>query len=357
MRLFILFFLLIASIEAVSDYYKILELSKDASDRDIKSAYRRLSKMYHPDKNSSPEAHEKFIEIGEAYEVLSDPEKKSNYDTHGDPNGQPNMQFGDIFNQFFGGGGFGGQANRGVRKGDNTQASLLVALGDFYTGKEIEFDLEMLNICDTCEGSGSKDKQKHTCNKCNGRGIIQMKRQLAPGMYQTFNAHCDECGGKGQKITNKCSACGGQGVKPTSRHYSIYVSPGFPRDGNQLLEGEGDQNPDWVPGDLIINIKEDFKRSGGYRRIGNNLYRTEVLSFKESIYGNWKRDVPYFDSYENNITLERAKGVVTMDGEVEVVKGKGMPVFHEDDHHGDLFIEYRVIFPGGANLADLRDEL
>lgn len=343
------------------DYYSILELSKDADDKQIKLSYRQLSKKYHPDKNSSPEAHEKFIEIGEAYEVLSDPDKRAKYDQYGDPNGpqQDDMDLGDIFNQFFGGfgGGFGGGGarQRGKRRGDNTKANMHLSLYDFYNGKDVDFDVDMLNICSACEGTGSEDKSKHQCDRCNGSGFLKMQRQLAPGMIQTFNTHCDKCNGKGTTIKHHCKECGGQGTERVSRHYNVYVPSGAPRDSHQVLEGEGDQNPDWIPGDLILTFREEFASSWGYRRIGNNLYRTEVLTLKEAAHGGWKRHIPFFDSIDHEITIQRTKGDVVLNGEVEIIPHKGMPIAGEDDHFGDLFIDYKVIIPGPS--AHSKDEL
>lgn len=350
--------LLLVTLVYGKDYYEILGLSKDADEKQIKLAYRQLSKKYHPDKNPSPEAHEKFIEIGEAYEVLSDSDKKSKYDKYGDPNGpqQDDMDLGDIFNQFFGGfGGGGGARQRGKRKGDNTKAGLMLSLFDFYNGKDVDFDVDMLNICNECEGTGSADKSKHQCDRCHGLGFLKMQRQLAPGMIQTFNTHCDKCHGKGTTIKHHCKSCGGQGTVRESRHYNVYVPPGAPRDSSHVLEGEGDQNPDWIPGDLILNFKEDLASSWGYRRIGSNLYRTEVLTAKEALNGGWKRSIAFFDSIDHEIVIQRPKGSVVLNGEVETIRDKGMPILGEDDHFGNLYIDYKIINPESSSR--LTDEL
>lgn len=339
------------------DFYDILDVPKGADEKQIKLSYRQLSKKYHPDKNPSPEAHEKFIEIGEAYEVLSDPDKKAKYDKYGDANGpqQEDVDFGDIFNQFFGGGFGGGGRQKGKRRGDNTQANLHLSLHDFYNGKDLDFDVDMLNICDACEGSGSQDKARHQCDRCHGQGFIQMQRQLAPGMIQTFNAQCDQCHGKGTTIKHHCKQCGGQGTVRSSRHYNVYLLPGSARDSQHVLAGEGDQNPSWVPGDLILNLREDFAASWGYRRIGHHLYRTEVLTLKEATNGGWKRAIPYFDLIDPEISLHRPAGVAVLNGEVETIAHKGMPLPGDDDHFGHLYIDYKIIIP--ENPSPPRDEL
>lgn len=337
--------------------YEVLGLDKNANEKDIKSAYRQLSKKYHPDKNSDEGAHDKFIEVGEAYEILIDETKRSNYDRFGSADGpqQQEFDFGDIINQFFG--GQGGARQRGKPRGGDTQVNLQVSLADFYIGKDLEFGLEMTNICEKCEGSGSKDKKTHTCPKCQGQGIITIRRQVGPGMIQTMQTHCDECQGKGHKITNKCDQCHGERTMRKGRNYNVYVRPGMRRGGDIILEGEGDQNPQWTPGNLIVRIEEDLKKSWGYHRIGNNLYRTEALSLKQALKGGWKRRIPFFDEIDHDIELSRPEGVVVADGEVEVIKGRGMPIDGEhDDEFGDLFVEYKVIMLG-EKTGTVHDEL
>ncbi|EGW30371.1 uncharacterized protein SPAPADRAFT_63224 [Spathaspora passalidarum NRRL Y-27907] len=345
------------------DFYQVLGVDKDATDKQIRSAYKQLSLKYHPDKNPGDEqAHDKFIEIGEAYEVLSNAEKRKNYDQYGDPEGNPHggqqFDFGDMFGQFFGGGG-GRQRQRGVRRGENVQVNLNVGLSDFYNGKITEFEVRMMNDCPTCEGTGSKDKEKHTCDRCKGSGIITVQHQLGPGMVQQVRMQCDQCGGVGKVITHPCDKCKGHGVMEGPRHYDIYIKPGQPRDSNHILEGEGHRNPNWVPGDLIINIREDFSKSWGYRRVQNNLYRTEPITLKEAMNGGWERKIKFLDAEDDTLVLKRAKGQIIVDGEVEIIKGKGMPVLVEHDEveqFGDLFIQYKVIIPGDHNRTE-KDEL
>ena len=359
----ILFFYLTSFSIAKKDFYQILGVEKSASNKEIKSVFRQLTLKYHPDKNpNDTEAHDKFLEIGEAYEVLSDPEKRRNYDQFGDPNGQPQPQgggahfdFGDMFGQFFGGHGHGhGQQQRQQqlkRKGDSAQLGLNIPLLDFYNGKIVEFDVEMMNDCEYCDGTGSKDKQRKVCDRCQGTGHITVTHQLAPGMVQQMRMACDQCGGIGKVVNDPCNHCHGQGISRGPRHYEIYVKPGQPRDSPHVLEGEGDKNPNWIPGDLIVLLKEELDKSWGYRRIGSHLYRTEALTLNESLYGGWERKIAFLDNEEPQLTLSRDQGIPVFDGEVEIVSGKGMPIVtdhDEEERFGDLFIEYKVIIPGGA---------
>lgn len=371
-HIFILIALSIAFVFASdADYYAILGIPRDADDKQIKLAYKQLSKKFHPDKNPLQEAHEKFLKIGEAYEVLSDPEKKSNYDTYGsaEGRGQENVDFGDIFNHFFGGGfGFGGHQRQQRRKprGADARVNLNLELKDFYNGKELDFDVEMQNVCSKCQGSGSRDGKRKECGKCHGRGILQIQRQLGPGMIQTFNTHCDHCGGRGTVIEHACGSCQGSGTIRSERHYEVYMRPGSDRDSTHVLQGEGDQSPEWDAGDLIVNFVEDLSKSWGYRRVGNNLYRTEVLTAHEALRGGWKRLIPFFDSIDNTIELSRPAGRVVEPDEIELVKGHGMPIHEDDSHahndddaHGDLYIQYKIVFPheGKAWSQLLKDEL
>lgn len=353
MKLLLVFLLLIAAVRAAGkDFYEVLGVARGASERDIKSAYRQLSKQFHPDKNPSPEAHDRFVEVGEAYDVLSNPEKRSNYDQYGDPEPRQQMDFGGMFNQFFGG-QQQQQQQRGRRRGEDAQLYIDVPLSTFFVGKDVDFEVEMWNICQSCQGTGLEDQQRHTCGKCGGEGIINIRRQLAPGMVQQFRAHCDECGGKGTRITSPCQQCHLRGTVKGGRKYNVHVPAGFPRDGTQVLAGEGDEGSDTEPGDLVVHVREILKESWGYRRVGNHLYREEVLTANEAMHGGWLRQVAYFDAIDTELTLLRPRGKMVRDGEVEVVHGRGMPKYNPDglgdDDHGDLYVEYRVVMPAGKS--------
>ena len=365
-----LFTVLLTVVTCEIDYYGVLGVSKQASEKEIKSAYRNLSKKYHPDKNpGNEEAHQKFIEIGEAYEVLSDDEKRGVYDRYGADGLKNGGQGGrggggggggfDPFGDFFGFGRHQQQQQRNQKpRGSDTEVAVDVSLKDFYLGETFQFTVEMQTLCGTCSGTGSKDNKTHTCSTCNGSGVRIVKRQLAPGMFQQIQTTCDQCHGKGKTIQHKCSTCNGQGVVRGKRQYDIFVEPGTSRDHVHVLSGESNHSPDHVSGDLKILVRESGKESYGYRRRGDNLYRTEALTLKEAVAGGWRRELMFFD--DENITLSRPSGKSVMSGEIEVIKGKGMP---RPDHHaeefGDLVIDYVVVMPGGAsNKAKyLRDEL
>ncbi|KAM9894341.1 hypothetical protein OXX79_008771 [Metschnikowia pulcherrima] len=351
-RLISLAWLFACLVAAGLDPYEVLGVARDADEKTIKSQYRQLSKQYHPDKNPDPEAHERFIEVGEAYGILNDPKKRENFDRFGDPEGQPQHNgMGDMFGQFFHGHpGFGGQQGR--RRGPDTQVAIELTLQDFYVGKDLDFGVEMSNICESCDGSGSADGKRHTCSKCRGSGVQTTTRQFGP-MIQQFQSPCDKCQGSGETIANRCKSCSGQGTANKPRQYNVFIAPGTPRNHMHVLEGEGDQNPDWVPGNLNLRFTENPRENWGFRRVGDNLYRTEVLTAQEAAQGGWSRKIHMFD--DEIVTLKREKGQAVMQGHVDIVAGHGMPLASDHDEHGHLFVDYKVI-PVGSSSHE-KDEL
>lgn len=333
------------------DFYAALGVEKSASERQIKSAYRKLTLKYHPDKNpKNEEANETFIKIGAAYEVLSNREKRANYDECGDPDGcrkAPDMN--DMFGHFFGG-GMGG--HQGPPQAEAVAVNLRLGLETFYFGKNVGFDVGLIGICTVCDGTGLSDGKSHTCNKCQGQGQIIQRRQLAPGMFQQIQQPCDACGGRGKTITSPCDHCHGNGAQQTSKHFDVHVPAGAPRGKEIRLTGKGNETPGVLAGDLVLVLQEDLSASKGYRRGGQNLYRTEPLTAKEAAQGGWSRTIPFLTDVESDaiedILIKREAGVVVMDGDIEVISGMGMPKYVDgnvidDDEYGDLYIEYKII--------------
>mgnify|MGYP003365490721 CR=1 FL=1 len=357
---------LVSIVLASANYYDILGVSKDADEKEIKRAYRELSKKYHPDKNTEDDdAQAKYMDITNAYEVLMDSEKRNIYDRYGEEGlkngagqhgGGGGGHGGDPFRDFFGG---GGGFQRGPPKAQDVQAETKVTLADYYNGKDIDFQIDLMDVCDVCKGTGSSDGKKHQCSDCGGRGRIVQKMNLGHGMIQQIETACRRCGGSGQQIKNKCKTCHGQGSYVQTKNMNVHLPAGAPRGHVEVFEGKGQAQPGIIPGDLKLHITESSDNNLGYRRSGNNLYRTEVLSLKEALLGDWERTLPFFDVYDPKITIQREAYQSVQNGEVEVIKGKGMPVLHGNDEFGDLFIEYLVIYPVGnqKKLKELHDEL
>ncbi|CAG59056.1 uncharacterized protein GVI51_F03421 [Nakaseomyces glabratus] len=355
----LVFFALIQHVLS-QDYYAILGLSKDASDKEIKSAYRQLSKKYHPDKNpGDEEAHHKFIEVGEAYDILGDPEKRKTYDVHGADafkNGGQGQRGGgfhdpfDMFEQMFGrqGGGF-----RQTQRSQNYQVRNQVSLKEFYSGGEVEFEIPLNDICDSCHGSGSADGKVKVCPACQGRGVVVQVIRMGP-ITQQIQQQCGQCGGKGKTIENPCKTCKGHKVVRKNKPFHFEFPGGIPRNHIDKKSGESDKSPDMESGDIIIEYNESEKENLGYRRRGNNLYRTEIITANEAINGGWTREIEFLDE-KKKVKLSRPKGSIVNNGDIERIKGFGMPIMGSKNF-GDLYIDYVVLVPK-SQTSPIDDEL
>lgn len=356
------------------DYYKLLGIDRKASDKELKKAYRRLSKQYHPDKNPNDQgAHDKFVAIAEAYETLSDEESRRIYDQYGHEGLKQHKQGGgrgqhhdpfDLFSRFFGGSGhFGhGHGQGGRRQGPEKRGQMTLPLRDFYNGAEKEFEIEKQVVCSACEGSGSADGTVDTCGTCGGRGMTIQRHNIAPGIFQQVQAPCQQCGGKGKTIRKPCSVCHGHRVTHDKEKYTLHVERGVPRGAEVRFEQEADESPDWEAGDLIIEVHEGepnlgqegsedpLDRTDGtfFRRRGQDLFWREVLSLREAWLGDWSRNITHLDGHV--VKLQRPRGKTVQPNEVEVIAGEGMPIWHPDHavpetEFGKLHVEYVVVLP------------
>ncbi|KAF8312504.1 DnaJ-domain-containing protein [Clavulina sp. PMI_390] len=329
---------LLLLVSAGADYYKVLGVGRSASDPEIKKAYKTLSKKYHPDKKNGDK--DKFVEVARAYEVLSDSKKRAIYDRHGEE-GLNNAEGGrqanpfDMFQNFF-----GGQQNTGVPRGQTSVSDFEVPLAAIYTGQDIEFNIHKKILCDHCRGSGAKsDNYIKTCTGCNGHGVKTGRQQIFPGMFAQTQMTCDECGGKGKVITQVCPHCGGAKVRDHKQLYTLEVLPGMPEGHEVVFEGEGDENPDWEPGDVVLRVRS-VKEAGGFKRKDTGLYWTETIGVDEALLG-FERNITHLDGHI--VTIKRTG--VTQPGFVEQIKGEGMPVWQQSDKFGDLFVDFQVVLP------------
>lgn len=354
----------------VEDYYKVLGINKQASDKQIKSAYRQLSKKYHPDKNPGDStAHDKFVEVSEAYEALIDPESRKIYDQYGHEGLKQRQQGGgqqhhdpfDLFSRFFGGGGhFGNQP--GQRRGPNIELKVGISLSDFYNGRTTEFQWDKQQICEECEGTGAADKHVDTCDVCGGHGVRIVRHQLAPGMIQQMQVQCDKCGGRGKSIRHKCPVCQGKRVVRKMATVGLNVERGMAEGSRIVYENEADESPDYVAGDLIVTVVEkepslnpaddNPEHLDGiyFRRKGDDLFWKEIISLREAWMGDWTRNLTHLDGHV--VRLGRKRGEVVQPGHVDTIPGEGMPKWHEDGdsvyhktEYGNLYVEYTVVLP------------
>ncbi|KAJ8072515.1 DnaJ- protein scj1 [Marasmius tenuissimus] len=336
-----LFLLSFIALVTAADLYKTLDLHRSASDKDIRHAYKKLSRKYHPDKNKDPAAADKFVEVAYAYEVLSDSTKRQIYDRHGEEGlkaheggQQHHANPFDVFSNFF-----GHQAYQ-ARRGPTSVTEFEVELADMYKGASIDFMVKKRILCDHCRGSGAaSDGDIHTCSGCGGSGVKLVKQQIFPGMFAQTQTSCPDCGGKGKIIAKKCAHCGGDKVVDHTAHYTLEVTPGMPEGHEVVFEGEGDESPDWEAGDVVLRVRSKRGR-GGWRRKESSLYWKETIGIDEALLG-FDRNLTHLDGHV--VRLVR-KGV-TQPGYVQVVEGEGMPLQENHNLHGDLYVEYNVVLP------------
>lgn len=323
-------------------------------------------------------AQKKFVEISEAYDVLSTPTTRKIYDQYGHEGVEEHRQGGtagrpahdpfDLFSRFFGGGGHFGHAP-GHRRGPDMEFRVAIPLRDFYTGRELRFSVEKQQICEACEGTGSADREVITCDKCHGRGMVIQKHMLAPGMFQQIQMPCDKCRGQGKSIKKPCPVCDGHRVVRNDVETFVTVEPGMGKGTRIVFENEAEESPDWVAGDLILILEEkeaelgttDEQRTDGtfFRRKGKDLFWKEALSLREAWMGDWSRNITHLDGHV--VRLGRKRGEVVQPLSVETVKGEGMPHYSEshlhdhgddgDEEPGNLYVEYTVILPDQLDSA------
>lgn len=347
------------------DYYDVLGVAKSASADEIKKAYRKLAIKFHPDKNPDDKnAEEKFKEAAEAYEVLSNTEKKQRYDQFGHAGmggaagggygGGMNME--DIFSQFgdiFGGGGspfdsfFGGGQQRGgrkVAKGSNLRIKVKLSLEEIANGAEKKIKVNKQVACKTCDGSGAKDKSSvNTCQTCGGTGAVRRVTNTILGQMQT-TATCPTCHGSGQQITSKCNACHGEGTTRGEETITINIPAGV-SEGMQLsMAGKGNAAPNnGIPGDLIILIEELPHET--LKREGNNIVYDLYVSIVDAALGA-SVEVPTIDG-KAKIKIEPG----TQSGKLLRLKNKGLPEINSY-RRGDQIVHVSIWTPKALNAEE-----
>lgn len=337
------------------DYYGILGVDRDASDNEIKKAYRRLARKYHPDVNDSEEAAEKFSEISIAQEVLLDPDKRRIVDAGGDPMAQGGGApgggfsggFGDIFDAFFGGGGTQGPRSR-VQPGSDALLRIRISLEDAFCGVTKDVTIDTAIICDVCTGTGSKSNGKPvTCSVCNGSGHIQQIQRSFLGNVMTTTT-CRTCEGTGEVIPDPCEKCGGDGRIPARRDLKVKIPAGI-NDGMRIrMAGQGEVGHGGGPaGDLYVEVTVD--RHPVFIREGDDLHFNVEVPMVDAALGV-DFDVEALDGETITVTVPEG----TQPGAAIRVEGKGMPRLRSEGQ-GDLYAHVEVGVP--TNLSDKQREL
>ena len=340
------------------DYYEVLGVSKSASDSELKSAYRKLAKKYHPDMNpGDKEAEAKFKEASEAYSVLSDPDKRRQYDQFGhaafeggagggaggfDFNGMDMGDiFGDIFGDFFGGGRSRAQ-NNGPMKGQNLHHTIRITFEEACFGTEKELDLPLQDECESCHGTGAKaGTTPETCSKCGGKGQVVYTQQSLFGMVRNVQT-CPDCRGTGKIIRDKCPDCHGSGYITRKRKISVTVPAGIDNGQSIRIREKGDPGVNGGPrGDLLVEVA--VSRHPIFQRQGIDIYSSAPITFAQAALGGDVR-------------------IKTVDGEVEYtvkpgtqtdtrirLRGKGVPSLRNKSIRGDQYVTLVVQVPTKMN--------
>ena len=342
---------------AKRDYYEVLGVSKNATEDEIKSAFRKKAKEFHPDLNKSPDAPEKFKEAQEAYACLSNKENRAKYDQFGHAafdnpyanagggaggySGNPfgDFDFGDIFDDLFGGGfssfsSFGGRSSSRARKGNDTLYGMKIDFMEAVYGCKKDIDLEYFETCDECDGAGGHGEI--TCDTCNGKGTIIKQTSTILGTIQTRST-CPDCKGKGKTFKSRCNNCKGNGKVKVSKTITIDIPAGID-EGEQLrLAGKGEEGINGGPnGDLYIEIH--ISKHELYRRDGNDIYSDLPVTITDLCLG-CKKTIKTIDG---EVEIKIKEG--SQPGELLRIKGKG--INNPDSwKKGDFYLELKLVIP------------
>ncbi len=338
------------------DYYEVLGVSKQATSDEIKKAYRVLAKKYHPDMNpGDKEAEVKFKEVNEAYEVLSDSEKRHKYDQYGHAAFDPSMgggsgfggfgggfgadfDFGDIFSSFFGGGGSSRSRANMPQDGEDVATRITISFEEAVFGCKKEVSFQRVEACSDCSGSGAeKGTKAESCQTCHGTGRVTVQQQTMLGYMQTQRA-CQECRGTGKIIKNPCKNCNGKGFVKINKKLEVKIPAGIDSMQRIILRGQGSAGRNGgAAGDLIIEVR--VKEDKVFQRDGSNIYCEIPISFSEAALGA-EIDIPVLGGGTEKYQIPEG----TQTGTSFTMKGKGIPSVNTK-RRGDLIITVTVETP------------
>ncbi|CAK8535478.1 unnamed protein product [Lathyrus sativus] len=338
-------------------YYEVLGVSKSASPDDLKKAYKKAAIKNHPDKGGDPE---KFKELAQAYEVLSDPEKREIYDQYGEDALKEGMGGGggghdpfDIFSSFFGGGGFPGGGSRGRRQrhGEDVVHPLKVSLEDLYLGTSKKLSLSRNVLCSKCNGKGSKSGASMTCSGCDGTGMKISMRHLGANMIQQMQHPCNQCKGTGETITDKdrCPQCKGEKVVQQKKVLEVHVEKGMLNGQKITFPGEADEAPDTVTGDIVFVLQQ--KEHPKFTRKGEDLVVEHTLSLTEALCG-FQFVLTHLDARQ--LLIKSNPGEVVKPDSYKAINDEGMPMYQRPFMKGKLYIHFTVEFPESLTLDQVK---
>lgn len=351
--------------EQKRDYYEVLGVDKNADDATIKKAYRQLAKKYHPDMNpGDAEAEKKFKEASEAYAVLSDPDKKRQYDQFGHAAFEGGMGggggfdfsgmdmgdiFGDIFGDLFGGGRRRSSASNGPMKGANLRAAVRVTFEEAAFGCEKEIEITLKDECQTCHTTGAKPgTSPETCTKCGGKGKVVYTQQSFLGVVQNVQT-CPECRGTGKIIREKCPDCNGSGYIARRKKIKVSIPAGIDNGQSVRIRDKGEPGTNGGPrGDLLVEV--NVSRHPIFQRQDMNVYSTAPISFAQAALGGEVR----INTIDGDILYDVKPGTQT-DTRIRL-KGKGIPSLRNSSIRGDHYVTLVVQVPTSLN-AEAKEAL
>eukprot|EP00485_Elphidium_margaritaceum_P010020 CAMPEP_0202691032 /NCGR_PEP_ID=MMETSP1385-20130828/5859_1 /ASSEMBLY_ACC=CAM_ASM_000861 /TAXON_ID=933848 /ORGANISM="Elphidium margaritaceum" /LENGTH=386 /DNA_ID=CAMNT_0049346373 /DNA_START=87 /DNA_END=1247 /DNA_ORIENTATION=+ len=351
-----------------SDYYELLGLHRGSSSaKEIKKAFRRFATKYHPDKNPGDEdAHEKFVAINRAYEVLSDDDKRRVYNQYGEEGvkdyeknqaaKQGRRGGGGIFDMFFNQ-GHGAHDDNEEKRGEDIEADIWLHLSELYNGHIYDLSILRQTLCPHCFGNGADHEDDISeCRKCGGSGTIMERRQIGIGFVQQIQKTCPKCNGQGKIVQKECRVCGGRGVHEGSHTYWVELQRGTPDGHHIVLENEGDEGSDSKGGHIVFNVRTfknaDRQRSGFVRDEENihDLHYFAKVNLLQALVG-YDMNITHLDGHivqlanmPNEQTNEASQ--VTPPLSIRTIEGEGMPIMGTfPTKFGDLHVHFEIVFP------------
>jgi molecular chaperone DnaJ len=326
------------------DYYEVLGAARDATPEDLKKAFRKQALKYHPDRNKAEDANDRFKEVNEAYQVLSDPKRKAQYDQFGHEgmNGQAGRGFdgfegfggfGDIFDSFFGG-STGQQSNRGA----DLEFQINVSFRDAAFGVARELELNRMERCERCDGNRSEPgTDVIECSTCHGEGKVRRTQRTFFGQFEQVTA-CPTCEGEGQQVKTPCSHCSGRGTERNARKIEVQIPAGVEHGTKLVIRGEGESGGKGLPsGDLYVHI--GVQRDQVFARRGNDVLMTAEVNMAMAALGG----IINVETLEGSIDIDVEPG--TQSGAVKRIRSAGIPQMGTGGRRGDQLVELKVVIP------------
>ena len=311
------------SANADADFYQLLGINVDASESDIRRAFRRESVKHHPDKNPGNEqAAETFRRLNRAYEVLTDGDKRHVYDNYGE----------DILERYE-------RGERQLQRGPSSKLEVPVTLEELYSGGERFLTISRDVICDKCKGTGAKDGKVKQCPTCSGQGVVL--EQINVGhMRMQMQKTCPKCRGQGVISAHKCEKCKGKKVHPETKTLHVKIEPGMQNEEKIVFEKDAQQQPGVIPGDVIVILKQ--QKHNNYSRVGNNLFTEMKITLQEALLG-FKKPLRLLDG--RTIEVRSEPNEIIQPFSWKIIEGEGMPIKENKSQKGQLHVKFIVSIP------------